>query len=183
MQHRFPELPAMITRRLTLRSPQITDREAIFFMRTDPEVNQYIQRKAPQTLDEIDVFIKDRLQDRETNTAIYWALALKEDPTQCIGAISLWQFSEDKKTAEVGYDLHPKYQGEGYMSEALRAVLEFGFKTLDLNTIKAYTHIDNVPSRTLLEHHAFVLTNQKDIDVPTNVVYSVSITTRCLVNF
>lgn len=118
----------------------------------------------------------DRLSDRKKGISIYWVLALKEAPTQCIGAISLWQFSEDKKTAEVGYDLHPKYQGKGYMSEALRAVLEFGFKSLDLNTIKAYTHIDNVPSKTLLEHHAFVLTNQKDVDVPTNVVYSLSIT-------
>lgn len=171
MCYHFNDFSPIQTARLYLRTPQLSDREMIFFMRTDTSVNQYILRKTPKTLDDIDLFINDRLRDRETNTAIYCVLALKENPNQCIGAISLWQFSDDRKTAEVGYDLHPEYQGKGYMSEALTAVLEFGFKTLELTTIEAYTHINNIPSRTLLERHAFMLTDKKDADLPTNSVY------------
>ena len=171
MNIEFSKHPPLETIRLSLREPRIDDRDKIFFMRTDPELNKYIKRTPPKTLQEIDLFINDRLRDRQQGISIYWVLALKESPDQCIGAISLWQFSKDRKTAEVGYDLHPHYQGKGYMSEALRVVLEFGFNTLDLDTIEAYTHIENKPSRKLLEHHAFTLTDKKD-NVSTNVVYA-----------
>ncbi|MFT5892376.1 MAG: ribosomal-protein-alanine N-acetyltransferase [Dokdonia sp.] len=170
MHQDFSEFEPIETTRLHLRAPAMEDKEVIFFMRTAPEVNTYIKRTPPKTLQEIDIFINDRLRDRQQGTSIYWVLTLKESPDQCIGAISLWQFSKDKKTAEVGYDLHPNYQGKGYMSEALMAVLKFGFDTLDLHTIEAHTHIENTPSRKLLEHHAFTLTDKKD-NVPTNVVY------------
>ncbi|MFC4636120.1 GNAT family N-acetyltransferase [Dokdonia ponticola] len=175
MCHHFSELNPIITTRLQLRVPCREDREPLLFMRSDPEVNKYIMRKPPISLEEIDVFISDRLKDRKEGNSIYWVLAPKEASSKCIGAISLWHFSDDRKTAEVGYDLDPTYQGKGYMSEALTAVLEFGFKTLDLATIEAYTHVDNIPSRTLLERHAFMITNKKDASVPTNVVYSLSV--------
>lgn len=175
MHHYFSKLHPIITQRLQLRAPCWEDRETILFMRSDPEVNKFIIRKPPISLLEIDVFISERLKDRQEGTSIYWVLALKEAPTKCIGAISLWQFSKDRKTAEVGYDLHPEHQGKGYMSEALTAVLEFGFKTLNLITIEAYTHVDNMPSRTLLERHTFRRTDKKDANVPTNVVYSLSV--------
>ncbi|WP_299211223.1 GNAT family N-acetyltransferase [uncultured Dokdonia sp.] len=167
----FSEFEVIETTRLLLREPRMKDREMLFFMRTAQEVNTYIKRTPPKTLQDIDLFINDRLRDRQKGISIYWVLTLKECPDQCIGAISLWQFSKDRKTAEVGYDLHPDYQGKGYMSEALATVLEFGFHILDLHTIEAYTHRGNIPSRTLLERHKFTLTDKKDDEVPTNRVY------------
>lgn len=172
MHQDFSEFVPIETTRLHLRAPTMGDKEMIFFMRTAPEVNRYIKRTPPSSLQEITLFINDRLRDREQGISIYWVLTLKENPDQCIGAISLWQFSDDRKTAEVGYDLHPDYQGKGYMSEALSALLAFGFNTLELHTIEAYTHLENQPSRTLLERHAFIRTDQKDESVPTNIVYA-----------
>lgn len=159
------------TERLLMRVPKKIDRDMLFFMRTNKEVNTYIKRNTPKTLEDIDVFINDRLKDRDTGVSLYWVITLKELPNQCIGAISLWHFSEDRKTAEVGYDLHPNYQGKGIMCEALLTVLNFGFNTLDLSTIEAYTHIENMPSRKLLEKQGFLLTDRKDDGFPTNVVY------------
>jgi len=138
----FNRYTSLETDRLLLRIPKSIDRDMLFFMRTNEEVNAYIKRNKPQTLEDIDVFIKDRIKDRETATSLYWVLTLKKSPEQCIGAISLWHFSEDRKTAEVGYDLHPDYQGNGLMQEALKVVLNFGFNTLDLHTIEAYTHTE-----------------------------------------
>lgn len=171
MYRNFSSFKDLKTERLLLRRPRIEDRDTIFFMRTDPSVNTYIQRVAPSSIEEVDTFIKDRIQDREEGKSIYYALALKESPNQYIGAITLWNFSEDRKTAEVGYDLYPDYQGKGYMSEAMTAILDFGFHTLDLAKIEAYTHHDNKASRNLLARHGFTLTQKKDADIPSNLVY------------
>ena len=67
-----------------------------------------------------------------------------------IGTISLWKFSEDKKTAEVGYDLNPVFHNKGIMTEALNCVLKYGFTQLQLDKIEAYTHKENQASRKLL---------------------------------
>jgi len=171
MHQYFSKLEPIETTRLHLRAPTMGDKEMIFFMRTAPEVNKYIKRIPPTSLQDITLFINDRLRDRQQGVSIYWVLTLKESLDQCMGAISLWHFSDNRKTAEVGYDLHPDYQGKGYMSEALTTVLDFGFKTLNLHAIEAHTHVANMPSRALLERHAFMLTNKKDASVPTNVVY------------
>ncbi len=161
------------TKRLILRAPNVGDREKIFFMRTDVRLNQYIKRSPPTTLQEVEAFIKDRLKDRKEGNAIYWVIALKDAPEQCIGAISLWQFSEDRKTAEVGYDLLPVYQGKSIMSEALQAVVGFGKQDLALDRIEAYTHKENKSSIRLLQRNQFFLTDQSDSAVTTNRVYAI----------
>ena len=63
----------------------------------------------------------------------------------------MWNFSSDRKTAELGYDLLPEFFNKGIMSEALQQVILFGQETLKLNTIEAYTHQDNSNSIKLLE--------------------------------
>jgi ribosomal-protein-alanine N-acetyltransferase len=165
------------TERLILRSPNLGDTATVFYMRTDAALNQYIKRTPPSTYKEVETFINDRLKDRKDGKAIYWVIANKELPGQYIGAISLWQFSEDRKTAEVGYDLHPDYHGKSIMSEALKAVLQFGKKELALDRIEAFTHEDNSASIRLLERNHFERTELKDPEVPTNVVYAIQTAT------
>ncbi len=83
-----------------------------------------------------------------TDKSISWGITTKESNI-LIGSICLWNFSEDKKTAEVGYDLDPEFQGKGIMSEALKAVLNFGFKRRGFDTIEAHTDYRNNPSEKL----------------------------------
>ncbi len=167
----FSEGYDIYTERLLLRSPHINDREKIFFMRTDSSVNQFIKREKPRSLSEVDVFINDRLVDRKEGHSIYWAIALKNSPDIYIGAITLWNFSKNRHIAELGYDLHPSYQGKGIMSEAIDTIVQFGFTRLQLQKIEAYTHYDNKASLALLEKNLFTITDKKDPDFPTNVVY------------
>jgi ribosomal-protein-alanine N-acetyltransferase len=47
------------------------------------------------------------------------------------------------------------------MNEAIKEVLNFGFKNLYLNTIEAFTHKNNISSIALLEKHHFVLQPKK----------------------
>lgn len=86
----------------------------------------------------------------------------------------MWHFSEDRKVAEVGYDLHPGYQKKGIMSEALNRVMEFGFNELKLTKIEAFTHKDNESSKRLLTRNNFHLVyNRIDEGNLDNVIFEI----------
>lgn len=87
---------------------------------------------------------------------IYWNIILKSN-LKLVGTICLWNFSNNQKIAEVGYDLNSTFQGKGIMSEALECVIRFGFEKLGLEKIEAYTHRSNDASKKLLLKNNFTL--------------------------
>lgn len=166
--HPFPELS---TNRLRLRRTLGSDAEAVFFLRSDPAVNALVKRPMPQTLADAAEFIRLRQLDIANEKLLYWSICLKDDP-QMIGSICLWNFSEDKKQAEVGYDLHTDFHQQGIMHEAMQAVLDYGFGPQKLAVIEAYTQNDNIGSQKLLLKNGFVLqAERKDEDNPKNLIF------------
>ena len=90
-----------------------------------------------------------------------------------MGSICLWNFSDDLKTGEVGYDLHPNYQNMGMMTEAMREVIRYGFEDLKLNQITAYTHYSNTNSIKLLKKNGFaIMEDLIDSDNADNIILS-----------
>ena len=70
-----------------------------------------------------------------------------------VGSIDYKYVPRDGVT-EVGYGLNPRFEGRGYMTEALRAFLEFG-RTLGLRTVRADTRRDNLRSQRVLQKCGF----------------------------
>ena len=172
----FQPFPELTTERLVLRELKESDHELILFLRSDKTVNAFIERpedRKTKTTEDAIRFIKEIHGYAESNTSITWGITLKEQPN-IVGTICLWNFSEDRKTAEVGYDLHPNYQGLGIMSVALKLVLAYGFNRLHLDKIEAFTHKDNVSSIKLLERGGFVLmAHRKDADNVNNAIFEI----------
>ncbi|ELR71040.1 GNAT family acetyltransferase [Fulvivirga imtechensis AK7] len=167
----FPEIT---TPRLLLRKPTEEDGEAVLFLRSDKEVNKYIKRAKAGSLEDARAFLKRIIRGIENGENFYWGITLKETP-ELIGSICLWNFSVDKRKAEIGYELDPKYQHQGIMKEALQAVLDFGFGILTLVEIEAYTHYKNKASLTLLEKNGFsLICEKKDPDNEDNMVLAIS---------
>ncbi len=94
-------------------------------------------------------------------TSVFWAIALKDSPT-LIGTICLWNISVEKSTAEIGYMLHPDFQGRGYMQEALVTVLAYGFEVMQAQLIEGFCHPQHVASIRLLERNGFVRAGEVD---------------------
>jgi ribosomal-protein-alanine N-acetyltransferase len=95
--------------------------------------------------------------------------------SQLIGSISLWNFSKDGTSAEVGYDLSPNFQNKGIMTEALQKVIEYGKNQLNLFYIEAYTHKENMNSIKLLEHNNFYpVQERKDAGNLNNIIYQIN---------
>ncbi len=159
--------------RLLLRRLEVSDWEMISYLRSDKEVNEFVKRPSAATKDEALKFIARINRGIEDQKLYYWAITEK-DKDHMIGSICLWNFSEDEKVAEVGYDLSLKCQGKGIMNESLQSILTFGFNELNLDTIEAYTHIRNESSKKLLERNMFtIVLDKKDEYNEDNIVYEV----------
>ena len=79
-------------------------------------------------------------------------LVRKEDDT-VIGSID-YKYVPRSGVTEVGYGLNPDYEGQGYMTEALRAFLDFG-RSLGIRTVRADTRKDNLRSQRVLRKCGF----------------------------
>lgn len=160
------------TLRLILKGINENHTEDILKIRSNPEVNKFVKRISPKTNYDALQFILTIKERTRNNQTAYWGISLKDQP-DLIGTICLWNFSEDRMVAEVGYELLPDYHRKGIMSEALKAVLDFAFNELHLQEIVAMTHKLNENSKGLLLKQGFVLKEgKKDEGFPENLVFS-----------
>ena len=165
MIHNKCELfPILKTDRLTLRKPATDDSAAIFALRADLSVNQYLDRQPCLSIENATSFILNINKSIENSDAFYWAI-MSNLTGKLIGTICLFNFSMDKFTAEIGYELLPDFHGKGLMREAVSIVIEFGFQQLQLSSITAITQSENHRSIKLLETFNFSkLPNAKEMD-------------------
>jgi ribosomal-protein-alanine N-acetyltransferase len=164
--------PVIKTSRLILRRLVPEDRKALFILRNDEQVSMFIRRSIMTSETEAAAFIEKIWSDGDRGPSVFWAICLNTQP-DLIGTICLWNFSEDRKLAELGYELFPAFQGRGLMSEAVKAVLDYGFKDRALTSIEAYTHKDNKRSKKMLAKFQFqYLPDKVDADNENNEVYS-----------
>lgn len=151
----FNDFKELATERLILRKLKSEDENEIFILRSDDLINKYIARVRLKTLEEAQQFIIRINNDIMKNKVLYWAITLKNN-YKLIGTICLWNFTKDRKTAELGYELFPHFHGYGIMDEATKKVIEFAFQTIDIDTMEAYTHKDNLKSISLLLRNNFL---------------------------
>jgi RimJ/RimL family protein N-acetyltransferase len=145
----FTPFPVLKTERLTLRQLRSSDDKEIFALRSDDNVNKYLDRKRSKSIDDAKNFIQTINENIQRNNSIYWAITLN-GTDKLIGTICLFNFSKDNLKAEIGYELLPDFQGKGIMQEATSKVIDFGIQHIGLNSIEAYTHSENQSSTTLL---------------------------------
>ncbi len=150
----FTPFPVLKTERLTLRQLVSSDDKEIFALRSDDNVNKYLDRKPSKSIDDAKNFIQTINENIQRNDSIYWAITLN-GTNKLIGTICLFDFSDDNSKAEIGYELLPDFQGKGIMQEATSKVIDFGIQHIGLNSIEAYTHSENQSSARLLEKFNF----------------------------
>ena len=152
--HQKP-FPRLTTNRLVLRQLKEEDGPELFELRADTRVNTYLDRPIPKSIEETLAFIKKVNNGVKKGENIYWVLCTRDSP-RLMGAIGLRNFSGDRTIAEIGYELLPRYQQQGFMQEALQRVIDYGFTDLQLQIIQAYTHKDNAASARLLQKNGFL---------------------------
>ena len=103
----------------------------------------------------------------EDNGKAFIAFATKDDPIhifaidvngEAVGGIGIHpQADVQRKNAELGYWLAEPFWGKGIITNAIKQLVEFGFKTYDINRIFARPYGTNIGSQKVLEKTGFVL--------------------------
>jgi ribosomal-protein-alanine N-acetyltransferase len=158
----FTPFPILTTERLTLRQLSSEDGQAIFTLRSDTEINKYLNRQVSKTIVDAINFINMINDAIKKNDSIYWAITLTNSKT-FVGAICLFDFSK-KNSCEIGFELMTKFQEQGIMKEAAQIVIDYAFQTLKIQKILAVTHYENKNSTKLLTKFNFVKSNETDVE-------------------
>jgi ribosomal-protein-alanine N-acetyltransferase len=151
----FTTFPILTTERLTLRQLSIDDQQDILALRSDPEINKYLDRQPGKTTEDAINFINSVNDNFEKNIALYWAITFTETK-KLVGTICIFDFSSKKSSCEIGYELMTKFQRQGIMKEAAQVVIDYVFEALKFKNILALTHYNNQNSARLLSKLNFV---------------------------
>lgn len=147
--------PEFTTERLFLRSIRPDDAEAWFLFRSDAAANKY-QGWIPATVRDVHDFIQNRISPLFDMTGTWFQFAIiKKDLHQLIGDAGVHFFDAEKKQVEIGFTLDMNYQGKGYATEALRAVIHYLFRDRHKHRITASIDPANERSIRLVERLGF----------------------------
>lgn len=146
---KIPKSTSLETDRLFLRFPARTDIPFIF------EASQYegftdgMGWEPLTSLEELDGPMERMVKAWEEGKGFQFSIAQKESH-QFLGRISIRQ-TDRSSVWNVGFWTHPKYHGQGVMTEALQAMLAFGFERLSASRIEAEYAVWNEASKKVLE--------------------------------
>jgi ribosomal-protein-alanine N-acetyltransferase len=170
LKRNFSPFPVLKTEILTLRKLAITDEQEIFTLRSDSEINKYLDRQVSNSIDDARNFINKVNENINKNDSLYWAITFN-DRNILIGTICLFGFSDENDKCEIGYELLTNFQGRGIMTEALEKVVDYAFNIIKVQTIEAYFHRDNQNSKKLLKKFGFRDSNDPDEADPDVICY------------
>ena len=145
------------TERLIIKIPVIDDRFELTQLINDKHVIKWLSDTPfPYTLSHAEEFI-ERSQEKAIKGETYNFMIFKEK--KILGGIGLTEFK--KKSCELGYWLGKKYWGNGFATEAVKSILDFGFGQLNLEEIYASYKIGNEGSKRVLMKCGFQFYREK----------------------
>jgi [ribosomal protein S5]-alanine N-acetyltransferase len=150
----FTTFPILNTPRLVLRQITAGDAANLLSMNSDPEVLKYDvdppMKDIPEALAEIEKYTKS-FTDKQS---IGWGVCLKEED-RLIGDFVFFFYNQAYYKADLGYRLAQPYWRQGYATEALCAIIQFAFETLNLHRINVDTRMENLASVRLMKKVGF----------------------------
>lgn len=142
-------MPDLRTPRLRLRKLTMRDAQDIYQYSRDPEVARHVLWDAHRSIGDSRAYLRYMLRRYRNREPASWGIEYV-DTGRIIGTIGFMWIQEDNNAAEVGYSLAREYWGRGLMTEALRAVLQYGFDHMDLNRIEAQHETTNPASGAVM---------------------------------
>jgi RimJ/RimL family protein N-acetyltransferase len=152
----MPESPIappefLVTARLNLRKPRPEDAPTIFATYAqDPEVVRYLTFLPHRDVVETQAVVQRFLESWNSGKSYCWLIFSRGDD-KLVGAIS----ARPDQGINLGYLLARPCWGQGFMSEALRAVVEWGFSMPSTFRVWAVCDVENAASARILEKNGF----------------------------
>ena len=152
------------TDRLVLKNIALDDRAFILTQFSNPIVNRYLFDAEPiADLQGAEDIIRYYTQP-EPRTHHRWVLVRKEDGAK-IGTCGFHCWDAARRCCDAGYDLLPEYWGNGYMGEAMKAILAFAQGDMKIERVHACIYPGNPGSVRLAERLGFAFKGQMKDEV------------------
>ena len=147
----------LATKRLIIRDLKLRDAKDIVENVNDLEVSKYLVRVPfPCKLKDATEFINHSRKESKNKPRKNYEFGIElKSEKKIIGAIGLYRVDKFQGTAGIGYWLGKKYWGQGIMSEAFAAVLNFAFEKLNLRRINIEVFVENEASNNLIKKFCF----------------------------
>lgn len=157
----------METSRTVLSKPTAADYREVFELQTNQQSRKYLggpvtKKEFPEKFQAI---VTAQLPES------YWIVRQK-DSRAFIGLVCITKY-HDQIHYEVSYVLDPKFWGEGYGTEIVACIIEYGFKNLGLEEIYAETQKKNTASIKLLEKVGMKIKSEVERFGERQTVYSI----------
>ena len=144
----FKQIPTIKTERLVLRKIERTDIDDVYEYTSDPMVPKYLLWYEHKTKEFTKGYLKYISKLYKRSKYYDWGVTYNG---KMIGTVGFSSINVRNNSAEIGYVLNRNFWGMGIASEAVAAILSFGFLTLNLNRIEAIFLPENDQSRRVLE--------------------------------
>ena len=126
------------TDRLILRRYVIEDADAVYKnWASDSEVTKFLTWQPHSSVEVSRGIIENWLKEYSDEKYYQWAIVLKDNGNEPIGDISVVHMKEDISMVHIGYCLGRAWWRRGIMSEALKAVTDFMFDTVEVNRVES----------------------------------------------
>lgn len=139
------------TDRLILRKCRESDyKESFLYCCSDPELCRLQGFDIHKSDETTRRSFKEKVEQYKADDSFYeWAIVRKED-NQFMGEIALVHYNEENNSIELGYHLGRVFRGNGYMQEALNAILKFAFEELNIDQVYALILNNNTNSQKVV---------------------------------
>ena len=126
------------TDRLILRRYVIEGADAMYKnWASDSEVTKFLTWQPHSSVEVSRGIIENWLKEYSDEKYYQWAIVLKDNGNEPIGDISVVHMKEDISMVHIGYCLGRAWWRRGIMSEALKAVTDFMFDTVEVNRVES----------------------------------------------
>lgn len=150
----FLHFPVIETPRLILRQIQLSDADALFLTFSDEAVMEFYGDLPHRSAEDSRELIHSQQHWYAQHEGIRWGITWRVDDT-VIGSCGFYKFDEEFQRTETGYEISQAYWRQGIMTEAMGAILTYGFGTMNLHRVEAVVDDVNERSKGLLRKLGF----------------------------
>lgn len=146
-------MPTLETPRLTLRRMTMKDAKDVFEYSRDADVARHVLWSAQKDIGEAKDYCRYMTRRYRADEPSSWGIVDKKTG-RLVGTIGYMNYDMDNASVEIGYSLAKWMWNGGYMTEALRRVIDYTFDAMDINRIEAQHELDNPASGRVMENAA-----------------------------
>ncbi len=153
----FEEYPVIESEDIILKKIEASDTDDFFSIHSSEDVYRYIPGKAKKNAKTVENMIRHYERDFNKKKMIFLGIYLKKSKTKLVGIAEMFDIDSKVDSITIGYRLHPDYWGHGIATKSTNMMVDYLFKTIQVNRIQGFVMPENIKSAQVLKRNGFKL--------------------------